>query len=122
MTLQLPAVGTHRAHGEGAPCETFHCTVEHIGDGISMAPCGDLDVAALPHLAGPLCLIGPDVSLVHLDLSAVTFMDSSGLSFLTRLQSRCTRAKARLEVSGLRPQHRQFLQLARFTLLVPASA
>ncbi|MCG6498399.1 STAS domain-containing protein [Kitasatospora sp. A2-31] len=123
MTALLPSAGAPRAHGEGAaPCTSFHCTVDHIGDGLVLTPCGDLDVAALPHLAGPLCRIGPGTRWVHLDLSAVGFMDSSGLSFLSRLQSRCARARARLEVAGLRTQHRQFLDRARFTLLVPASS
>lgn len=121
MTVLLPAVRTERVHGEGVPCASFHCTVDHAGQGLVLAPCGDLDVAALPHLAGPLCLIGRPVEWVHLDLSRVAFMDSSGLSFLTRLQARCTQAMTRLEVAGLRAQHRQLLHLARYRLLVPAS-
>ncbi|MFJ4672443.1 STAS domain-containing protein [Kitasatospora purpeofusca] len=121
MTVLLPAVRTDRVHGEGIPCTEFHCVVEHLEDGLVLAPCGDLDIAALPDLAGPLCLIGPGVGRVQLDLSTVGFMDSSGLAFLTRLQRRCAQAGARLEVAGLRPQHRRLLDLARCTLRVPAS-
>lgn len=120
MTVLLPAVRTDRFHGEGVPCLRFHCPVEQVGNGLALAPCGDLDRTALPLLAGPLYRIGPGTAWVHLDLSAVGFMDSSGLSFLTRLQRRCLRAGARLEVAGLRPQHLQVLDLAGYALLVPA--
>ncbi|MFI5533979.1 STAS domain-containing protein [Kitasatospora sp. NPDC051853] len=122
MTTPLPAVRRdHAHHGAAVPCEQFHCTVEHTGDHLLLAPCGDLDATALPRLAGPLYLIGPGTSLVHLDLAAVGFMDSSGLSLLIRARKRCARAGARLEVSGLRPQHRQLLDLLGYTLLLPAA-
>ncbi|MFD7729083.1 STAS domain-containing protein [Kitasatospora phosalacinea] len=120
MTVLLPAARTDRVHGEGVPCARFHCAVEQLGQGLALAPCGDLDRTALPLLAGPLYRIGPGTAWVHLDLSAVGFMDSSGLGFLTRLQRRCTKAGARLEVAGLRPQHIQLLDLAGYVLLVPA--
>ncbi|WP_395293050.1 STAS domain-containing protein [Kitasatospora hibisci] len=120
MIVDLPAARTARVHRADVPCPRFHCDVWQEDGALALAPCGDLDIAALPVLAGPLCLVCPPVLRVHLDLSATGFMDSSGLNFLTRLQNRCALAGARLEVTGLRPQHRQLLDLTGYRLFVPA--
>ncbi|MFJ8046016.1 STAS domain-containing protein [Kitasatospora sp. NPDC096147] len=123
MTTAQPADrADHADHGAAAPHEQFHCRVERTGSALLLAPCGDLDATVLPLLTAPLELIGPGTGLVRLDLAGVGFMDSSGVSLLIRAHRRCARAGARLEVSGLRPQHRLLLNLLGHNPPLPATA
>jgi anti-sigma B factor antagonist len=73
---------------------------------------GDLDIATAPQLQRALDdAAGADV--VRLDLSRVTFMDSSGLHVLVRAHAMATTAGTRLIISGaLQPAVRRTLELS----------
>jgi anti-anti-sigma factor len=101
--------------------DLFRCELGFRGGAWWLAPCGELDMAAMPHVEWPVriaCTGGEDVVV---DLRGLTFMDSSGLHLIVRLLRasrehgfgvvfvRGTAAIERvLEVSGVR-EHAVFL-------------
>lgn len=99
----------------------FSCAMRQKDAVVVLQLSGDVDLAALPPLRRALEAIGPGTHRVCLDLSAVPFMDSSGLRFLSELQNSCTRHQAELEVAGVRPQHQQLMAAAGYTLRVPCA-
>lgn len=80
-------------------------------DGLVVALTGELDLASLPSVAGPLEeLLAREVQSVVLDLGGLTFLDSSGIAVLVRianhfgeLRTRATTEPVRrvIEVLGL---------------------
>jgi anti-anti-sigma factor len=63
----------------------FRCELGFRGGAWWLAPCGELDMAAAPHVEWPVqiaCSSGDDVVV---DLRGLTFMDSSGLHLIVRL-------------------------------------
>ncbi|MFC4591685.1 STAS domain-containing protein [Sphaerisporangium corydalis] len=76
-------------------------TTSHI-DGITvLAVGGDLDAVTKPDLAARLAahFTGPGASLI-LDLSGVTFLDSSGLGLIADYHARAREAGGMLAVAG----------------------
>ena len=63
---------------------SFSLSVSDAGNGRSVvAAAGELDVASAPQLLGAIAVLGqPGTSAVAIDLSALTFIDSSGINAL----------------------------------------
>ncbi|MFF9431868.1 STAS domain-containing protein [Streptomyces sp. NPDC014746] len=74
--------------------EASECTV------ITVA--GELDLASRPALEDATCRAMAAGSSLRLDMSGVTFMDSSGLNFLLILRRRLVDGGSRLELTGVR--------------------
>jgi anti-sigma B factor antagonist len=72
--------------------ETFSVRSERAGRVERLTPTGELDIASVPILEAEFAAvsIGPD-SVVVLDLTELTFMDSTGLHLLLRLSERLPR-------------------------------
>ena len=75
---------------------SFDCTIEREGDTIRVAPEGDIDAANAPLLREVLrqVLETNDAGHVDVTMSAVTFLDSSGIGMLVAAQ-RAAAAKGR---------------------------
>jgi anti-anti-sigma factor len=70
---------------------------------------GEIDIATSPQLGAALSGPGSDTVLVVLDLSQVTFIDSTGLSVILRADDRLREADRRLVlIPGPRPVQRFF--------------
>jgi anti-anti-sigma factor len=64
----------------------FRCDVEDAGDGVvRIRPAGELDISTAPILQDRLTdALAGGARLLIVDLSALEFMDSTGLTLLTR--------------------------------------
>ncbi|HUU21194.1 MAG TPA: STAS domain-containing protein [Phycisphaerae bacterium] len=50
---------------------------------------------------------------IVVDLSAVSYMDSSGVASLVKLLSRCSRQKIRLKLAGMTPRVRSIFEITK---------
>lgn len=80
-----------------------------------VAPCGELDAATCPQLIGYL-LVQPGRILV-VDLSQLTFMDSSGLGALVVARTKALKHEASLVVSRGSPAISRLLEITGLSIL-----
>lgn len=85
---------------------------------------GELDVATVPRARVELeaALVKPGVRSLILDLTGVSFMDSSGLGFLLGRYRWCMENGAVMAVAGARAQVRRVLELSGLTKIMPVTA
>lgn len=102
--------------GEGEV--SYGVVVRQTGDRrLQLRVSGELDMAVAPHLLDSiLCagLAGP-CREVTIDLSEVTFIDSSGLGALLEARRRLASEGCQLTVRGLAPRIRQLLDRSGLT-------
>ncbi|WP_326806013.1 STAS domain-containing protein [Streptomyces sp. NBC_01788] len=72
---------------------------------------GEIDLQTGPKLAQAAFIIPLGGKPLHLDLSGVSFMDSSGLNLLVLLRRRLQAEGGRLAVTGLQPQPARLLEI-----------
>jgi anti-sigma B factor antagonist len=86
-------------------------------DGASViAPRGDIDMTGSPLLKVELRRVGgatPPPSKLIIDLSAVSYMDSSGLATLVEALQSSRKNKYRLVICGLQPRVRAIFDIAK---------
>jgi len=88
-------------------------TVTDVGGSLVLALRGELDMATAPELAAaldPLLQQGPDEVII--DLSALSFLDSSGIAVLVTGQQELTTQDRRLAVRGARPHAMKVFEIA----------
>jgi anti-sigma B factor antagonist len=74
---------------------------------------GEVDLATSPRLREVLdTVIGNGAPLVRLDMSAVTFLDSSGISVLVDAQQRLREASGRLVLHGVGDHIKRVLEIS----------
>jgi len=102
----------HSAHqhaawpAEGGPRQTPALAVtQHDG---MVAVAGELDLVTAPILEGCLAQVTGDV---RLDLTAVTFIDSSGVAGLVKLSARCESDGCTLRIEECSPQVERVLRI-----------
>ncbi|MEU9593820.1 STAS domain-containing protein [Streptomyces sp. NPDC048219] len=84
---------------------------------------GDVDLSTCPELTRTALDLLPTSATLCLDLSGVTFMDSSGLNLLILLQQRQHAEGHRLALTGLQSQPARLLELtSTYELLMDAPA
>lgn len=91
-------------------------TIAHLHGRSLVAVAGDIDLATAPDLHTHLCaaidaMISNVGGVVIVDLSAVTFMDASGLTALIRAEARACERGARLRLRAQAPCVTRLLQL-----------
>ena len=88
--------------------------LESISDGTVMRPTGDIDLSRAPafrtHIAG---VFQNSPMRVVIDLSAVPYMDSSGVATLVEGMQLATRAGAKFILIGLQERVRSIFEIAR---------
>jgi len=95
--------------------ESFPITSEHTTEGYRLAPAGELDIATVPMLESAFEELeqADGAATIVLDLSGVTFIDSTGLQLLLRISERASgrieligspALDRLLEITGLRPR------------------
>lgn len=72
---------------------------------------GEIDVSTAPRLREHLTALPPEATRVVVDLSEVTFLDSTGLGVLVAGWKRCEENGARLELVVTRPQVMKVLEI-----------
>jgi len=71
--------------------------------GVTLKVTGELDLSTGPVLAGSVAGLRHDIQALTLDLSELTFMDSTGLRILIELDQRAKREEWKLTL--IRPEH-----------------
>jgi anti-sigma B factor antagonist len=96
--------------------ETFPIASERLADRHWLAPAGELDIATVPLLEAAFDDIERgDATKIVVDLSGITFIDSTGIQLLLRMNERCngddrleivasTAVERLLDITGLRDQ------------------
>lgn len=81
-----------------------------------LAPHGEIDVATAPGLRDYLDkVIGRDGGPVVVDLTAVTFIDSTGLGVLIGAQKQCDEAQSELRIVVTDPRIRKVFEITGLT-------
>ena len=92
----------------------FTCATTDFGDGHLVTVSGEVDLATAPQL--PEALAQARNGTVRLDISAVTFLDSSGLQALVASHRYISRTGGRLIICGpLEPIVHRSLELTGLT-------
>lgn len=71
---------------------------------------GEIDVSQVPHLRDQILALPSDRS-VHLDLSTVSYLDSSGLGMLVLLRKRLSQCGAGVTLCDVQPQVLRVLEI-----------
>lgn len=95
------------------PTERPEFTIERIEDGgtYTVRAAGEIDVATAPQVESVLLELLGGGSPVALDLSGVTFIDSSGLRALVTARQRAEDESAAFTLSGRSPAVERLLQV-----------
>jgi len=90
---------------------------EQRRDGVSViTPCGEIDVATAPGLRDHLDnVIGRETGPIVVDLTSVTFIDSTGLGVLIGAQRRCDEAERVLRIVVSEPRIRKVFEITGLT-------
>ncbi|MEU3557799.1 STAS domain-containing protein [Streptomyces fragilis] len=83
---------------------------------------GEMDMHTCPQLARAAAIVPLCGNALQVDLSGVSFMDSSGLNLLVLLRRRLQSKGGRLAVTGLQPQPAYLLQITETTALLTDTA
>lgn len=91
----------------------------HHADSTVITVAGEMDLASCPALEEAVLVVSPGGRTLHLEMSGVSFMDSTGLTFLLRLRQCLLAEGGRLRVTGLQDQPASVLRLTQtYPLLV----
>jgi anti-sigma B factor antagonist len=72
---------------------------------------GELDMATVADLYAAVSRLAPIAREIVLDLSQLTFLDSSGLYLVLRLRDLCKRNRCRLSLTSVGPQVRRVFEI-----------
>ncbi|WP_338674759.1 STAS domain-containing protein [Streptomyces sp. SCSIO 30461] len=89
----------------------FDMSISRLSGRIVVSLTGELDFDACPGVARATDSLPLHGSILTLDLSDVTFMDSTSLNMLLRLRRRAEAEGGVLELRGLREQARRVLEI-----------
>ncbi|MGW3361271.1 STAS domain-containing protein [Streptomyces bungoensis] len=89
----------------------FTVVTQQLADRTEITVRGEIDLHTCTELAEAAAIIPLGGKTLHLDLSGVPFMDSSGLNLLIQLRRRLHAESGHLALSGLQSQPARLLQL-----------
>jgi anti-sigma B factor antagonist len=93
---------------------------QHHDDSTVITVAGEIDLASCTVLEEAAHTAPLDGGNLHLEMSGVSFMDSTGLTLLLKLRHRLLAEGGRLCVTGLQEQPASVLHLTQtYSLLVP---
>ncbi|MEW2515817.1 STAS domain-containing protein [Streptomyces sp. NPDC046870] len=97
--------------GTGRTVSEFTVLSQQYPDRSVITVRGEIDLHTCPQLARAAAIIPLGGKALYVDLSGVTFMDSSGLNLLVLLRRRLHAEGGRLAVIGLQPQPARLLEI-----------
>ncbi|MEU0009382.1 STAS domain-containing protein [Streptomyces sp. NPDC006314] len=98
-------------------------TTQQHSDRTVITVAGEIDLASCPALEDATLVIPLDGKTLHLEMSGVSFMDSTGLNLLLKLRRRLLAEGGQLLITGLQTQTASVLRLTETdTLLTPDAA
>jgi anti-sigma B factor antagonist len=104
------------------PVPTWELSVTDWGDSVRVRASGDLDLETAPRLDAALTDAAASGRNVTLDLRALTFLDSSGISVLMRQAARAERDGLALSIIAPTARVARVLDVAGVTQLLPLVA
>jgi anti-sigma B factor antagonist len=103
--------------------EPFHVEVATDGDGVRVAPVGELDLGTLPDVEERLDeLLSARPRALVLDLRGLRFIDTSGLRLVLRLQARTRRDGVELALVPGSPRVQRIFEICGVLELLPFRA
>ncbi|WP_079149227.1 STAS domain-containing protein [Streptomyces agglomeratus] len=103
--------------------KSFTVTVEQQPGLTLITVAGELNLQTLPAVEDATVVVPLGGKVLHVELSGVPFMDSSGLNLLLRLRRRMRQEAGHLVVSGLQEQPAGLLRLTgTYELLTAADS
>jgi anti-anti-sigma factor len=105
-----------------SPSGTPHIQLEGDQNRRTISLVGDIDLAIERHLHDALSVaMQDDPATLVLDLSKVTFMDSTGLNFLVTAHKRCRQTGCRLVIDPGGPHIHRLLEISGLHVLLNGS-
>lgn len=100
----------------------FDCTIERSGDTMTVAPEGDVDAASAAALRQVLQQVveQPGARTVEVDMSRVTFLDSSGLGVLVAAHRAAQNRGASLRLRDPGPMVKMVLEVTNLDQVLVA--
>ncbi|WP_051790493.1 STAS domain-containing protein [Streptomyces sp. NRRL S-1022] len=98
---------------EGRTMRVFTAETQQHTDRTVITVCGEMDLQTCPELIQAASGVPVGGKPLYLDLSGVTFMDSSGLNLLVKLRRRLQAEGAILAVTGLQSQPARLLEMTQ---------
>jgi anti-anti-sigma factor len=100
---------------------TFSITVSHAGNGRAVvAASGELDIATAPQLLDAVAMLAPPATTaIAIDLSALTFIDSSGINALRAAVRAAGSRGAGAIVASPSQRVQRVLELVRIAEIIP---
>ena len=99
--------------------EPFEVESVHGGDGVRLVLRGELDLLAAPNLRTALLEAGRhDGGTIELDLSAVSFIDSTGISVIVQAWQRANAEGGRLVLGAASPVVARVIEATGLTELL----
>ena len=88
--------------------------VRELSDGVRVSVSGEINLARSPELRETLMeMVGGRPARLTVDLSAVEYMDSSGVATLIEVLRKQHKHGGTMELAGLRPKVRSIFEIAR---------
>jgi anti-sigma B factor antagonist len=98
----------------------FHSTTRDAGNRVRhLVLSGELDMAGIPELRRNLSEACSELECLVIDMSGLTFIDSTGIHFLLDMRSRAERDGWTLRVVPGPPQVQRVLEIAGVAELLP---
>jgi anti-sigma B factor antagonist len=122
--MPTPPVAPRRAPNLGsAPCVSPALTVSatHAGEVVVCVATGEVDLATAGELRDAVLTAASGSPRARLDLSGLTFIDSTGLSALLELHSTLDAAGVRLQITAADGPVRQAVQITGLSHLLVAT-
>ena len=98
---------------EGRTVSDFTVVTQQHPDRTVITVRGEIDLQTCPQLEQAAFVTPLQGKPLYLDLSGVSFMDSSGLNLLLLLRQRLHAEGGRLAVTGLQPQPARLLEITQ---------
>jgi anti-anti-sigma factor len=97
----------------------LHTGQQTADGGVVVTVTGEIDVSTTGLLADALARAADTAAVVVADLTAVTFLDSTGLSTLLRAHNALTARGGRLALTGAKPAVLRVLELTGVDTVIP---
>ncbi|MBI1367271.1 MAG: anti-sigma factor antagonist [Planctomycetes bacterium] len=91
---------------------------EPLPDGVCVALSGEIDLSRSPELrTGLIEIVGAKPARLVVDMTAVPYMDSSGVATLVETLQRQRKNQGKMILCGLQPKVRSIFEIARLDMV-----
>ena len=107
--IETPSDAPRSVPPDGLP---FRCELLYVEDHAVVSAFGEIDLATAPAVQREaFATLALPISRITVDLSGVTFLDSSALNMLVRVQRRAAERSIGFDLAGLAERARELLRI-----------